>query len=133
MDSARADHDSHGAARQGGKMRSLQHGGTPVCPYTARARRAGVGWTSALAQPQTLVGIPSRRGVYGQVGAGLAATERRAMCGCLQMGRVIRAQRKGKGSIFKSHTSKRQGAAQLRSEVRPAAFRAHQRHCANTG
>jgi large subunit ribosomal protein L8e len=32
------------------------------------------------------------------------------------MGRVIRAQRKGKGSIFKSHTSKRQGAAQLRSE-----------------
>ncbi|TYZ65778.1 hypothetical protein PybrP1_009979 [[Pythium] brassicae (nom. inval.)] len=31
------------------------------------------------------------------------------------MGRVIRGQRKGAGSIFKSHTSKRQGAAAFRS------------------
>jgi len=31
------------------------------------------------------------------------------------MGRVIRAQRKGAGSIFKSHTKHRQGAAKLRS------------------
>ncbi|KXS21794.1 ribosomal protein L2 [Gonapodya prolifera JEL478] len=30
------------------------------------------------------------------------------------MGRVIRVQRKGAGGIFKAHTSKRQGAAQLR-------------------
>ena len=30
------------------------------------------------------------------------------------MGRVIRAQRKGAGSIFKSHTKRRQGAAKLR-------------------
>ncbi|OBZ80506.1 60S ribosomal protein L2, partial [Choanephora cucurbitarum] len=30
------------------------------------------------------------------------------------MGRVIRAQRKGAGSIFKSHTVGRKGAAQLR-------------------
>mmetsp|Transcript_30074 Transcript_30074/g.57757 ORF Transcript_30074/g.57757 Transcript_30074/m.57757 type:complete len:261 (-) Transcript_30074:500-1282(-) len=32
------------------------------------------------------------------------------------MGRVIRAQRKGKGSVFKSHTHHRKGAAQHRSE-----------------
>jgi large subunit ribosomal protein L8e len=32
----------------------------------------------------------------------------------LQMGRVIRAQRKGAGGIFKSHTSKRKGAAKIR-------------------
>jgi len=31
------------------------------------------------------------------------------------MGRVIRAQRKGKGSVFKSHTHHRQGAAKLRA------------------
>ena len=31
------------------------------------------------------------------------------------MGRVIRAQRKGAGSIFKSITSKRKGAAKLRT------------------
>ncbi len=31
------------------------------------------------------------------------------------MGRVIRAQRKGAGSIFKSHTKRRQGAAKLRT------------------
>lgn len=31
------------------------------------------------------------------------------------MGRVIRGQRKGAGGIFKSHTSKRKGAAKLRS------------------
>jgi len=31
------------------------------------------------------------------------------------MGRVIRAQRKGAGSIFKSHSCKREGAAKLRS------------------
>jgi len=31
------------------------------------------------------------------------------------MGRVIRGQRKGAGSIFKSHTHKRQGAAKLRT------------------
>ena len=31
------------------------------------------------------------------------------------MGRVIRGQRKGAGSIFVSHTSKRQGVAQFRS------------------
>jgi len=31
------------------------------------------------------------------------------------MGRVIRAQRKGAGSVFVSHTSKRQGVAQFRS------------------
>merc|ERR1719253_303698 len=30
------------------------------------------------------------------------------------MGRTIRAQRKGVGSVFKSHTSKRQGSAKLR-------------------
>ena len=30
------------------------------------------------------------------------------------MGRVIRAQRKGKGSIFKSHCHKREGAAKIR-------------------
>jgi hypothetical protein len=34
------------------------------------------------------------------------------------MGRVIRAQRKGKGSIFTSHTHHRKGAAKLRSVVR---------------
>ena len=31
------------------------------------------------------------------------------------MGRVIRAQRKGAGGIFKSHVHKRQGAAKLRA------------------
>lgn len=31
------------------------------------------------------------------------------------MGRVIRAQRKGAGSVFKSHTKKRKGAPKLRS------------------
>jgi large subunit ribosomal protein L8e len=31
------------------------------------------------------------------------------------MGRVIRAQRKGAGGIFKSHVTKRQGAAKLRA------------------
>lgn len=31
------------------------------------------------------------------------------------MGRVIRAQRKGRGSVFKSHCHKRQGAAKLRN------------------
>lgn len=31
------------------------------------------------------------------------------------MGRVIRAQRKGAGSIFVSHTHKRKGAARFRS------------------
>ena len=35
-----------------------------------------------------------------------------------KMGRVIRAQRKGKGSIFRSHTHHRKGAAKLRSVVR---------------
>lgn len=30
------------------------------------------------------------------------------------MGRVVRAQRKGAGSIFKSHTDKRKGAAKIR-------------------
>lgn len=34
------------------------------------------------------------------------------------MGRVIRTQRKGKGSIFTSHTHHRKGAAKLRSVVR---------------
>lgn len=31
------------------------------------------------------------------------------------MGRVIRAQRKGRGSVFKAHTKKRVGAPKLRS------------------
>ena len=31
------------------------------------------------------------------------------------MGRVIRAQRKGPGSVFKAHTKKRKGAAKLRA------------------
>jgi len=31
------------------------------------------------------------------------------------MGRVIRAQRKGPGSVFKAHTKHRKGAARLRS------------------
>lgn len=30
------------------------------------------------------------------------------------MGRVIRAQRKGAGSVFKAHVKKRKGAAKLR-------------------
>ena len=30
------------------------------------------------------------------------------------MGRVIRGQRKGRGSVFKSHNHKRKGAAKLR-------------------
>ena len=30
------------------------------------------------------------------------------------MGRVIRSQRKGRGSVFRSHTKKRKGAAKLR-------------------
>ena len=34
------------------------------------------------------------------------------------MGRVIRACRKGKGSVFKSHTHHRKGAAKLRCVVR---------------
>lgn len=34
---------------------------------------------------------------------------------CLQMGRVIRGQRKGRGSVFKSHTTHRKGAVKLRS------------------
>ena len=33
----------------------------------------------------------------------------------LKMGRVIRAQRKGPGSVFKAHTKKRKGAAKLRA------------------
>lgn len=32
-----------------------------------------------------------------------------------KMGRVIRAQRKGAGSIFKAHTKRRQGAVKFRS------------------
>lgn len=31
------------------------------------------------------------------------------------MGRIIRAQRKGRGSIFRSHTTHRKGAARLRT------------------
>ena len=31
------------------------------------------------------------------------------------MGRIIRGQRKGAGSIFKSHTKRRKGAAKLRA------------------
>lgn len=31
-----------------------------------------------------------------------------------QMGRVIRSQRKGRGSVFRAHTHKRKGAAKLR-------------------
>lgn len=31
------------------------------------------------------------------------------------MGRVIRAQRKGAGSVFRSHTKRRKGAPKLRS------------------
>ena len=31
-----------------------------------------------------------------------------------QMGRVIRSQRKGRGSVFRSHTKHRKGAAKLR-------------------
>ena len=31
------------------------------------------------------------------------------------MGRVIRAQRKGRGSVFKSHTKHRKGPARLRA------------------
>ena len=37
------------------------------------------------------------------------------MCGSVQMGRMIRSQRKGKGSIFKSHTKRRKGSAKLRA------------------
>merc|ERR1712029_22870 len=33
----------------------------------------------------------------------------------LKMGRVIRSQRKGAGSVFKAHTKKRKGAARLRA------------------
>lgn len=33
----------------------------------------------------------------------------------IRMGRVIRAQRKGAGSVFVAHTKKRKGAAKLRS------------------
>lgn len=36
------------------------------------------------------------------------------LCVILQMGRVIRSQRKGRGSIFKSHNTHRKGAARLR-------------------
>ena len=36
-------------------------------------------------------------------------------CFCDRMGRVIRGQRKGRGSIFKSHTKHRKGAAKLRA------------------
>jgi hypothetical protein len=32
-----------------------------------------------------------------------------------EMGRVIRAQRKGRGSVFRSHTKHRKGAPRLRS------------------
>ena len=31
------------------------------------------------------------------------------------MGRIIRGQRKGRGSVFKSHTRTRKGAAKLRA------------------
>ena len=34
---------------------------------------------------------------------------------CRKMGRVIRGQRKGAGSIFRSHTKHRKGAAKLRT------------------
>ena len=33
----------------------------------------------------------------------------------VQMGRVIRSQRKGRGSVFKSHTTHRKGAVKLRT------------------
>lgn len=33
----------------------------------------------------------------------------------IEMGRVIRCQRKGRGSIFKAHTKHRKGAAKLRA------------------
>lgn len=33
----------------------------------------------------------------------------------IQMGRVIRGQRKGRGSVFKSHTTHRKGAVKLRT------------------
>lgn len=40
------------------------------------------------------------------------------MCNCLfiqaAMGRVIRGQRKGAGSVFKAHVKHRKGAAKLR-------------------
>lgn len=43
---------------------------------------------------------------------------RQLSCGtlppCRNMGRVIRAQRKGRGSVFKSHNTHRKGAAKLR-------------------
>ncbi len=37
------------------------------------------------------------------------------ICCCCTMGRVIRAQRKGAGSIFTSHTHRRKGPARFRS------------------
>jgi hypothetical protein len=79
-------------------------------------------------RPQTLTGDAGRSGgrCRGWASVGGSATVTLVGAGLTdwaggrtQMGRVIRAQRKGKGSVFKSHTHKRQGAAQLRSEVRP--------------
>ena len=37
------------------------------------------------------------------------------ICSNLRMGRVIRSQRKGPGSVFKAHTKHRKGKAQLRA------------------
>ena len=38
-----------------------------------------------------------------------------SLCVPVQMGRVIRGQRKGRGSIFRSHTKHRKGPAKLRA------------------
>lgn len=46
---------------------------------------------------------------------GLCVNVAGRVCVSIQMGRMIRSQRKGKGSIFKSHTKKRKGAAKLRA------------------
>jgi len=40
------------------------------------------------------------------------------LCDALDMGRVIRGCRKGKGSVFTSHTHTRKGAAKHRQQVR---------------
>ena len=54
-------------------------------------------------------------GCVGMDGALSSPTQLPPALPCsLQMGRVIRAQRKGRGSVFKSHNTHRKGAAKLR-------------------
>ena len=92
----------------------------PLCPRR-RSRRRGTSLATAAHADTAPLPLLRQRRCRTQQRSHAAAASALAptpppVAGA--MGRVIRAQRKGKGSIFRSHTHHRQGAAKLRSVVR---------------